>query len=58
MTAGRKGDKAIAFMSIAFVILIFAFVFRETLPIFRANQQHESLADQSREKLRAGARGI
>jgi phosphate transport system permease protein len=33
--------KAVAFMSITFVILIFVFVFRETLPIFRGSN-HEN----------------
>jgi phosphate transport system permease protein len=32
----EKIIKSVAFMSIAFVILIFIFVFRETLPIFKA----------------------
>jgi phosphate transport system permease protein len=33
----EKIIRGIAFMSIAFVILIFVFVFRETLPIFKSN---------------------
>jgi phosphate transport system permease protein len=38
----EKVIKSVAFLSITFVILIFFFVFRETLPIFKDNQASES----------------
>jgi len=38
----EKVIKGVAFMSIAFVILIFVFVFRETLPIFKNGKSAES----------------
>ena len=37
----EKFIKSVAFFSIAFVILIFLFVFRETLPIFNGNNRYE-----------------
>jgi phosphate transport system permease protein len=39
----EKVIKTIAFMSITFVILIFVFVFRETLPIFKGDQHQEEI---------------
>jgi phosphate transport system permease protein len=37
----EKFIKSVAFFSIAIVILIFLFVFRETLPMFTGNNRHE-----------------
>jgi phosphate transport system permease protein len=36
--------KSVAFLSIAFVILIFVFIFRETLPIFTPDRQGEAVS--------------
>ncbi len=41
----EKVIKTVAFMSITFVILIFVFVFRETLPVFRTDKLNESLPE-------------
>ncbi len=40
----EKIIKGVAFMSIAFVVLIFVFVFRETLPIFKKSQKSATAA--------------
>jgi len=41
----EKVIRTISFMSIMFVILIFVFVFRETLPIFRSGQHQKEIRD-------------
>jgi phosphate transport system permease protein len=38
----EKGIAATSFISFAFIILIFVFVFREALPIFSTNTRHET----------------
>jgi phosphate transport system permease protein len=43
----EKVIKSVAFMSITLVILIFVFVFRETLPIFKSDRQTGGLSDQA-----------
>jgi phosphate transport system permease protein len=45
----EKLIKAVAFMSIAFVVLIFVFVFRETLPIFKPNHPSGTVSQQQPE---------
>jgi len=41
----EKVIRTISFMSIMFVILIFVFVFRETLPIFKSGQHQKEIRD-------------
>ena len=41
--------KGVAFLSITFVVLIFVFVFRETLPLFRYTNQVELIRDLNEE---------
>jgi phosphate transport system permease protein len=43
----EKFIKSVAFLSIAFVILIFLFVFRETLPLFREGKSKSQISENA-----------